>query len=178
VKRRIVILACSGILGLGVLAATAAQAPGAHAQVTDVTCVGTDSSVISPGLLFTPQTVTITTTKIYALCVSTDLTLISGISVTTGTAVRSCDLTTFDHPGVAVISWNNGQTSTFTYNAMATFPAGESVVTFTGAITAGEFTGDTAVVVSTGAAIDPGACLAPPGVTSLSGTLTLEFVST
>jgi hypothetical protein len=49
-------------------------------------------------------------------------------------------------------------------------PAGESVVTFTGSVVSGEFAGDAAVMVVTSATLNALACIAPPGVTSTSGT--------
>jgi hypothetical protein len=168
-------LAIATIAGIAVVLVTTAVP--AHAQILDVTCAGTDSIVISPGLLFTPQTVTITGTKIFAPCLSTDSSLLSGSTVAMGTVVRSCDLTADPHPGSAVISWNNNQTSTFSYNVETTYSAGQNIATFTGNITAGEFSGDTAVMVSTGLAPNPLACLAPPGVTNLYGTVTLEITS-
>lgn len=175
--RRTTIVACSGILALAASAAVVVPAPAAHATVTDVTCGGTDTIVISPGLLFTPQTVTITGTKDFGPCLSTDSTLTSGTTVASGSVVRSCDLTDDPHSGSATITWNNSQTSTFSYSVQTTYSAGENVATFTGSITAGEFTGDTAVMVSTGLAPDPLQCLVPPGVTSLFGTVTLEITS-
>lgn len=173
-RRRLVMLACSGILGLGVVGGFAVT-PAAAAGAADVTCAGTESGVISPGLLLTPQTVTVTSTRILSPCLSTDPSLTAGIDSSTVTAVRSCLNLDSAHSGVTEIVWNNGQASTFAFNATVANPAGEAVVTFTGTITRGEFTGDTAVMVITSATLNVLACLAPPGVTSTSGIVTLEI---
>jgi hypothetical protein len=174
VKRRLIMFACAGIVGLGAMAGFAVT-PAHAAGLTDVTCAGTESGVISPGLLLTPRTVTVTSTKIFSPCVSTDPSLTAGLSSSTVTGIRSCLNLDSAHSGVAELVWNNGQASTFAYNATASNPAGQAVVTFTGTITFGEFTGDTAVMVITSATLNVLACLAPPGVTSTSGIVTLDI---
>jgi hypothetical protein len=65
--------------------------------------------------------------------------------------------------GSKTVTWNTGQTSTFSYNKVSS-NVGSNVVTETGIITSGLFAGSTAVETVTGAA-DTLQCLSPPGLT-------------
>jgi hypothetical protein len=149
----------------------------AHAAQQDVTCAGTATVTISPGLTYTPQTVHYTTNLIYSPCVSSDPTLTASSS---GSTVdfpgASCLMYPFAGSGSFTLSWNNGNTSTFAYNATTTIVAGQVVLTRTGTITAGEFQGDTAIRVVTYPALNPLDCLTT-GVTSQIGVVALSITS-
>jgi hypothetical protein len=173
-KRRLILLMSATLLGLGALAGIAVT-PAHAAGLLDVTCAGTESATYSPGLLLVPRPVTIASSKILSTCVSTDPTLTAGISDSVLHEVRGCLSVDNASSGIAELVWDNGQASTFAFNATASNPLGEAVVTLTGTITFGEFTGDTAVMVIASATLNVPACLFPPGVTSTSGVVTLEI---
>jgi hypothetical protein len=78
---------------------------------------------------------------------------------------------------IRVITWNTGQTSSFSYNAMSSIVNGNTVVTLTGAITAGLFAGDAAEEVIVSPALNLLGCLTPPGITSLFSATTLTITS-
>ncbi|HEX6899078.1 MAG TPA: hypothetical protein VF789_05165 [Thermoanaerobaculia bacterium] len=78
--------------------------------------------------------------------------------------------------GAFNISWNNDDSSTFTYNDLSTVVAGQTVLTRIGAITDGQFQGDTAVRVVTYPALDPLQCLTT-GVSSQIGTVVLTITA-
>ncbi|HEU5473806.1 MAG TPA: hypothetical protein VFV67_24440 [Actinophytocola sp.] len=82
----------------------------------------------------------------------------------------------FAFSGTSVISWNNGNTSTFSFNDTVTNIGGNIVATRTGTITAGQFQGDTAVRVMTFPAINPLDCLTT-GLTSQFGVVVLTLTS-
>jgi hypothetical protein len=173
-KRRLILLLCPALLGVAALAGIAAT-PAHAAGITDVTCAGTESASITPGLLLGQRPVTITSSNIMSPCVSTDPTLTAGLSTVTLHEVSSCLGIGNASNGIAEIVWNNNQASTFAYNATVSNPLGEEVVTLTGTITFGEFTGATAVMVITSATLNVLACLVPPGVTNTSGLVAVDI---
>jgi hypothetical protein len=110
-------------------------------------------------------------------CLSTDPT------VTRGTATVSFPLTGAScldplraTSGSQVITWNNGRTSTFSFETTITEAEGVTVSTNTGTITAGEFAGGVAEEVIVQAPPNPLACLLPGGATSLDGLMSFEVV--
>jgi hypothetical protein len=109
-------------------------------------------------------------------CLSSDPTLKSGVSPSTVTLTLSC-LTvnnTSLKGAAATINWNNGRFSSATAtNVSVNNTLGGTVAVFTGTISGGEFTGDTFLFTITTATLNFLACLAPPGVTSVSGLDTL-----
>ncbi|MFC4055075.1 hypothetical protein ACFOY4_35760 [Actinomadura syzygii] len=147
-----------------------AQAAGA--DVGSLTCTGTSHLAYSPGLTFTPQTVTITETDTYTSCTSSDPTLTSGhISGSFPVAGLSCANVTAGPDRYPVI-WNNGQTSTIAFTETeATVVAGVQQYVGTGTVTSGEFNGDTAVFTWAYLPPSPLNCLAPGGLTSQDGTV-------
>ena len=149
------------------LAAAVVAAPAAHAVSADVTCAGTAVVHYSPGLLLTTQTVQVSATAVLAPCVSSDGAITAGNYQTTLTADLSCLNLLSGRSGVTVFHWSNGRSSTFAFNRNLTNAGGQTTITFTGDITAGEFAGDTAVeqiVFATPNILD---CLAAPGLTNL-----------
>lgn len=132
----------------------------------NVVCVGTETTINTPGLLILPQVVTSVTTTIYAPCTSSDPTLIQGIAVTTTAGPRSCLDLVVPSTGVQTIAWNNGQTSTFAFNAITTDVLGSQLVISSGAIALGAFAGHAALDSAFGVSLNLLACLAPPGLTA------------
>ncbi|MFI9010007.1 hypothetical protein ACIGNX_22520 [Actinosynnema sp. NPDC053489] len=127
----------------------------------DVTCAGT---------------ATTTTNLIYSPCVSSDPTLTAATSGSTFTGPGSCLTLPGFSSGTSVLTWNNGNTSTFAFNATTAIVGGNVVITRTGTITAGRFAGDTAIRVVTYPAPNPLGCLTT-GVTSRTGVVTLTITS-
>lgn len=149
----------------------------AHALQQDVTCVGTATVSISPGLTLWPQTVHVQTNVIYSPCVSSDPTLTSGQSGSSFDVPNASCLTfPVASSGAFPISWNNGDSSTFTHNDLSTVVAGQTVLTRIGTITDGEFAGDTAVRVITYPALNPVECLTT-GVSSQIGPVVLTLTA-
>ncbi|MEU1125903.1 hypothetical protein ABZ371_20630 [Streptomyces sp. NPDC005899] len=81
-------------------------------------------------------------------------------------------------PSIYTINWNTGQTSTIAGNRTATVVGAALVVTVTGNVTSGLFSGDTVVQTSIGPATDILACTLGLGtVASIYSTVTLEITS-
>ncbi len=149
----------------------------AYALQQDVTCAGTTTISISPGLTFTPQTVHVEQQVIYSPCVSSDTTLTSGQNEASFDVPNASCLTfPVAFSGVFDIFWNNGNSSTFTHNELVTVVAGQSVLTRIGTITDGQFEGDTAIRVITYPALDAFKCLTT-GVTSQIGPVVLTLTA-
>lgn len=160
------------------LAAAVAVAPGspAHAAST-TTCTGTSHVVFSPGLTFTPQTVNVDETDALTSCTSTDPTLTSGSVGPFNFDVPNASCNDVLPPGAGglLITWNNGQTSTAALTYVLTVTGGIVQQTGTGTITAGEFTGATAVVSWIYAVVNPLLCLTPGGMTVQNGTMIAQI---
>jgi hypothetical protein len=149
-----------------VLAGMCASTP-AHAASVDVTCAGTETVSYDPGLLLTPQAVHTIVTGILAPCTSGVPGITAGTYREDFTTPLSCATLLSGRAGTRVFHWNDGSTSTFSFDRALNNVAGQITVTFTGTITAGRFAGDTAVeqaVFVTPSALQ---CLAPPGITAL-----------
>ncbi|RZU49458.1 hypothetical protein EV385_1208 [Krasilnikovia cinnamomea] len=170
-------IAAAAVALVSWIAITMVTASPASAVQQDVTCVGTATETFTPGLTYTPQTITYTTNLIYSPCTSSDATLTSAVSGSTSTVPNSsCNMLPFAGSGSFVLTWNNGNTSTFTFNAVSTIVAGQVVLTRTGTITAGQFQGDTAIRVVTYPTVNPLDCLTT-GVTSQFGAVTLSITA-
>ncbi|MFD5560813.1 hypothetical protein [Kitasatospora griseola] len=160
------------------LAAAALFAPAApaHADVIQVVCGGSQTTTYTPGLTNTPQTVQRSGTNIHTPCVSTLPPFsFSGSTSFTSTTTLSCLSLTEANTGTDVIAWTTGRTSTFAYNRTVTIVQGQTVVTLTGSITAGDFAGATAVETITSVNLDLTACVTPQGVTSTYGVSELTI---
>lgn len=166
-----VIAAMALTTGAGVLLPASA----AHAA-DNITCTGTSHLAYSPGLTFTPQTVTLTETDTYSSCASSDPSLTSGSIAGSFTVVGlSCANVASGADGYR-INWNNGQHSSMAFNeAESTIVAGVQQYIGTGTVASGEFAGDTAVVTWVYTVASPLDCLAPGGLTSQNGTVIVEI---
>jgi hypothetical protein len=150
--------------------------PWAGLGVADVTCVGTEPTTFTPGLLLTTQTGTIHSETHLDNCVSTsDPTLTSGSAVIDVTVPLSClnNVTVFG-PRTETITWNNGQSSTLVFAQEVSAVVGvQFTLTSTGTVTSGEFAGKTAIEQRVGPTPNLLDCLAPPGVTSRTHVVVL-----
>ncbi|GAA2010387.1 hypothetical protein GCM10009839_00330 [Catenulispora yoronensis] len=147
----------------------------AHATASTLTCTGTSHLAYSPGLTFTPQTVTVTETDAYT-CTSTDTTITSGYTSGSFSATGvSCAYVTVA-PDRYRVTWNNGQTSRVAFTETeVTVTGGIQQYVGTGTVTSGEFTGATAVFTWVYLPPSPLDCLAPGGLTSQDGTVIADI---
>jgi hypothetical protein len=158
----------SVVLG-GVLVTAAAPSAGATSLLA---CTASQTATFSPPLKTTLQSVAVAVQTTYGLCVNAQRPL----EFRTGTAsaefppaTLGCDGLLVSTPGVRTITWSTGGTSTFSFTAIGnTILGGVLQVTQTGTITAGEFSGSTAVgvLLLAAGALDP---CDTTGVSSLSG---------
>ena len=177
-KYRIPITRALAAIVLAIAAGSIGIASPANAGVLDLTCGGTEAITLSPGLLLTPQTVTVTSNYLYTPCVSaSDPTLTAGVIHTSATATLSCLQPNSSFSGTRTFTWNNSQTSVFAFNETFTTVGAQYVDIRTGTITSGEFAGDTVVETVTGPTVNLLDCLAPPGITSRTSVITLEITS-
>jgi hypothetical protein len=160
----------------GILLGQATTPAKATTPTLDETCTGTISTTYSPGLLFTPQLVNLNSHLRFGPCKSSDPRISSRSIDFTGGLQESCLELVLPASGLLTIAWNNDRSSTFAFTIRQTIVAGQVIDVATGTIQAGEFTGDTALVTAIVATLNFPKCLAPPGLTSTSGVLTLSIV--
>jgi hypothetical protein len=160
-----------------VVAGTSVWAPASAARV-DVTCAGTETVKYEPGLLLSPQTVSVTVNGMLSPCTSSDSGIKTGTYLHNFTATLSCDTLFAPLAATRVFQWSNGRSSTFVYKRAIDNAGGQTTVTFTGTITSGEFSGDPAVEQVVLVTPNSAQCLAPPGLTTLGpGPATLSITS-
>lgn len=166
---------CGLVVALSVVGGLIAASP-AQAGLLDVTCAGTQTATYSPGVLLTPQFVFVTASTSYTTCVSSnpDITSAHFGPATFPTTLSCLDLLS-TRSGSTTITWNTGETTTFSYTVTRTNTAGQYVSTYLGTVTAGKFLGDTVSQTFVGAALNLVGCLAAPGITSESGPALLEI---
>lgn len=99
----------------------------------------------------------------------------SGSTSFTSTSTLSCLSLTAANAGTDVITGSSGRTSTFAYNRTVTIVQGQTVVTLTGSITAGDFAGATGVETITSVSLDLTACTTTQGITSTYGVSELTI---
>lgn len=161
------------------LVAPSAQAasPASHALVGDMVCpAGNQTVSFSPGVTLTPQNVSVTFNAALGLCVSlTQPQITSGTSSGNVTVALDCLDLLSTTTGTQTFNWNDGQSSTLSFTRTVTNLNGQTVLTLTGPITAGLFTGRTAVFVIVQPALNLLACQTPQGLTSQSGVATLAI---
>lgn len=115
----------------------------ASAAVIDIACLGSQTVTYSPGLTLVPTNQAISVTTHYSSCVSTTQPSITSgsSSVSTNVPGRTC-LSPLDTDTITVtITWNTNQTSTFTATRTVTDLAATILVTYTGTVVSGVFTG-------------------------------------
>jgi hypothetical protein len=147
----------------------------ARADGIALNCEGWETSNYSPGLLLTPREVTFSATSLYGPCVAVGSDISSGESDLRATQTASCTLSSTGL-GEERIHWNTGEVSVVQNEVnIVEHPVGQTVVTTLGTVVSGPFTGDNTKRVLT--LVTPSAlqCLSEPGVTSVSGPVTLTF---
>ena len=153
---------------------TVAVAPAASADPVALECVGTKTTQYSPGLKLLPSVQRIEYDAVFSPCVGTA----TGASATQSsgtTKVVSCLSVGESNPGLLQYVWTDGGSSFFSYETTVQRPAGQIIVTKTGTITAGRYTGATVVETTTGVTPNVADCLGQ-GVKSLPSTVTLSIV--
>jgi hypothetical protein len=162
----IIVLAVAGV---------SASASSAHAA-SSATCTGSSAVSYSPGLTNTPQNISWTITDTYS-CTSTDTSLTAGgFSGNYSFSGASCNGAGLFPPSSGTVSWNNGQSSTMTLSVSTdVILLGTETVTSVGTVTSGEFTGGAVTIVWVYPVLNPTLCSSSQGVTSQSGTVTLQI---
>lgn len=145
------------------LLATGMPALASQAAVLDVTCIGTETVTYQPGLLLTPQTVNVTVKGTLTPCTG----VTSGSYLQSFTATLSCATVLAGLAATRVFHWNDGTSSTFSYERRINNAGGQTTVTFVGTITAGRFAGSSAVQQVVFVTPNTLQCLAAPGLTNL-----------
>ena len=177
-SRRWLPASAGGLLAAVVLTlGPAGTTPAAHAATINVSRVGTTSATYDPGITLEPRVVHAFGQDVYNSCSSSDPTLHSGFDTFDAMLTLSCVQPLFSGPGETVIKWNNGQQSTLSVNGVVTTVGGQVVDTFTGSVSAGEFTGASVIAVLTEAQPNAIQCLTRQGLTRASGTDTLQILS-
>jgi hypothetical protein len=162
---------------------SAAPAEAAAPAAPAVTCNGHQSSSISPGITDTPaaQSGTVTFTEGaddglsgllgFSTCESADGTITGATMTQDFKTVAACNQTSEQTSFTGLIDWDNGQTSTLTNGSFefSNRDNGDTVITLTADISAGEFNGMTLTGEINADTTDPAAC-ENRGITSDAGT--------
>lgn len=127
------------------LAALIVPAPTATATSIDAHCLGTFTRTFTPAITPTPQTITVTETSDYTTCAVGP----TATGTETTTLTLSCVPVTPGPATIETLTWHDttGDTSTISWSIPTI--VGQTVV-FTGTVTAGRHTGDTATKVTAG----------------------------
>ncbi|WP_283136099.1 hypothetical protein [Rhizohabitans arisaemae] len=153
----------------------------ASASGPEVTCTLPSSNIVTynPPLSSTPQSVTVTTTYQYSSCVSTTQPgLTSGTRTTVSTQTRSCPDLLTNGTFTLTINWNTGQSSTATGSYSAVSAGVAIVLTLTGTVTSGLFTGSNFLQVNTAPSAEVLLCTAGLGTLSgLGSQVSLQITS-
>ena len=120
-------------------------APNAAAASVDAHCLGTFTRTFSPPITQTPQTITVTETSDYNTCVVGP----TATGTETVTLTLSCVPVTAGPATTETLTWNDNTGATSTINWSIPTITAQTVV-FTGTVTAGRHTGDTATKVTSG----------------------------
>jgi hypothetical protein len=180
-KRLVASLAGLLVVVLGEMVAAAAPA---HASNSGISCTGWTFTTYTPGLTNTVQSTTVV--------VDGDLNVIDdhsptgsclavNSSATAGerdvTAVLDLSCTQFIvETGVETVDWNDHQATSFPFSANVTRGLSNTVITETGEVTSGEFSGDKVVETFTAPNLAFANCNTPGGVTSLNYATVLTII--
>ncbi|MDR3444630.1 MULTISPECIES: hypothetical protein [Dyella] len=162
-------------------------APVANAAVLEVLCTGSTAYTFTPGIIDTERTVQFAATQNLTGCpvkIGVPSNLNGGTSTVQGNFLVDCDIAATLQPTntTETYYWSNGSQSVVNYTEVVDAIAvdGTLTATFTGTVMSGVGGGSTAtlvVVLPDFQDIVDGACFTPQGVTSLSGTVTLNILS-
>ncbi|MFI9561033.1 hypothetical protein [Nonomuraea endophytica] len=151
------------------------------ASALEVTCTPPSSNIVTynPPLTASPQLVTVTTTYQYNPCVSTTQPgLTSGTRTTVSTQMRSCPDLLANGVFTLTINWNTGQSSTASGSYSAVNAGAAIVLTLTGTVTSGLFTGSNFLQINAAPSAEVLLCIAGLGtVSSLGSQVTLQITS-
>lgn len=169
-----------GLLAMGV-------SPVANAAALEVLCTGSTAYTFNPGIIDTERTVHFAATQNLTSCpvkIGVPSNLNGGTSSVQGNFLVDCDIAATLQPAntTETYSWTNGTQSVVNYTEIVDAVAvdGTLTATFTGTVTSGVGAGSTAtlvVVMPNFQGTLDGACFTQQGVTSLSGTVTLNLLS-
>jgi hypothetical protein len=172
--RRLPVLAPLILFALTVLFVIPLSAGTARAGVGGITCTISSVVTYSPGLTLIPSPQNVTFDVHYNNCVSASQPAISSANPTGSAAEQGgCLEIPPSQSGTFTITWNTRQTSTFNYHTVSAEAGGQTIYTTTATITSGVFAGDVMEEIISENTINLLDCLAPPGVTSQTGTGTL-----
>jgi hypothetical protein len=150
--------------------------PVAGARAGTTTCGGSQTVAYSPGLTLKRREVTLNGTSTLSRCASTaDPTITAGRSTFHATGRLSCTSGTYS--GTRKITWNNGRTSTLSFDSSLSVNAGQSLVAVRGAVTDGEFSGQKWSAAFTMFTARPRSCATAEGLPTASGKLLLSVGS-
>lgn len=156
----------------------AGPAAPASAAALDVVCTGSLTNTYTPGLTLENQTVSVSNISTYFPCVSlSEPAVTSGTTEVTVKANTSCLSLLTPGTGAKPITWNTGETSTFTFERTATSAGAVTVVTLTGKVVSGPFTGAEVVETETFPVLNVLDCLAPNGLRTRSAVVTLTVAA-
>ncbi|MEU6973123.1 hypothetical protein AB0A71_36485 [Kitasatospora aureofaciens] len=167
--------AFAGLLALSLGSAVVTAAP-AHASTAGINCTGWSYTTYVPGLTDTVRPTTVVVDGDLNVidahsptgsCLPVNSTATAGERDVTAQLDLSCNQL-IGESGVETIRWNNGTTSSFPFTAAVVRGLSTTVLTETGTVTSGEFTGGHVVETFTAANLDLLGCLTPGGVTSLN----------
>lgn len=182
VRKGFKVLAAVAALAAATVTTTVVATPTAAAAGAVVTCTGQENVSWSPALTNTPRDTMVTINGRLGALGS------PGACVSVGAGVDSAqyqEIFTFPNdscttaglavPGSRLITWDDGETSTFTFSATIVNGIGSEVVTLTGTISEGRFAGTPAVETVQVPQLNPLLC-AGPGATSVTGQAELELL--
>jgi len=179
-KSLLVKVSASLPLTLVVLLLTVFFSPAYHARAASQTliCQGTENQKFTPAVTNTSQEIHITIDDLLGPCPTTpDPQLTGGKFHLEITRNASCTSLTISPPHLETYKWNNGQQSEvdFTSNLVAKAANDTTVVTLEGTVKSGLDAGSKATKTVT----DPDFSTAcdTTGLSTLSGTVTLEFIN-
>lgn len=169
-------LCALALVASGTVATASAQAATPpRALVADLACpAGNQTVSFSPGVTLTPRTVTVAYDLALGVCVSlTQPGITSGSSEGNVTLTLDCLDLLSTSTGTQSFLWSDGRTSTLSFTRTVSIVNGQTVLTLTGPITAGVFSGRSAVLTVVEPALDVLACESAQGLTSQAGVTTL-----
>jgi hypothetical protein len=180
IRNRLVSAAAALTLAAGTVALVAAPA---HASVSSITCTGWQHDTYTPGLTNNLQLITISIDDDLNViddnspagsCVAAGSAASTGQQDRTFTAEAAC--TQFAvYSETDTYSWNDGQSSTLDLSDVAVNAGSTTVITLTGTVTSGEFSGDKAVLTLTAPSTAFANCFTPGGVTTFDFAETLTI---
>jgi hypothetical protein len=160
-------------LALG--AAVAVPAPAHALSVASISCTGWTYTTYSPGLTNTMQPTTVVDQGQLNVvgphspagsCLAVGSAASSGTRDVSALLNLSCNAI-LTETGVETINWDDGQSTSFDFTATAAHVGSNTVLTETGDVVSGEFSGDHAVETFTAPNLAFTDCSTAAGVTSL-----------